>query len=119
LDDLENGNVALPPDADAAGGLKVVPVHDNVDHEVERDWNPRNSGVTNELGVAEQSCGAMMIGVQESCWLAALLQMDVLTEWLLFQKQENSVKQFQILGQVVELFVSNTPQPLINIHNIV
>lgn len=32
LDDLEAGDPLLPPDADAARRLKVVPVHDDVDH---------------------------------------------------------------------------------------
>jgi hypothetical protein len=52
LDDLHDGDVLLPPDADAASGLEVVPVHDDVDHKVERDRNPGNGGVSNELGVA-------------------------------------------------------------------
>lgn len=30
LGDLANGNVLLPPDADASRALEVVPVHDNV-----------------------------------------------------------------------------------------
>lgn len=34
LGDLANGNVLLPPDADASGALEVVPVHDNVDRQV-------------------------------------------------------------------------------------
>jgi len=40
LDDLETGDPLLPPDADAASALEVVPVHDNVDHQVEGNWNP-------------------------------------------------------------------------------
>lgn len=40
LDDLHDGDVLLPPDADAAGTLEVVPVHDNVNTQVKRDWHP-------------------------------------------------------------------------------
>jgi hypothetical protein len=40
LDDLETSDPLLPPDADTAGTLEVVPVHDDVDAEVEGDGNP-------------------------------------------------------------------------------
>lgn len=40
LNDLETGDPFLPPDTDAAGALEVVPVHHNVNHEVESDRNP-------------------------------------------------------------------------------
>ena len=65
LSDLHNSDVLLPPDADASGALEVVPVHDNVNTQVEGNWDPRNSSVSDELGVAEESSGAMVIGVEE------------------------------------------------------
>lgn len=37
---LQACNPLFPPDANASGGLKVVPVHDDVDEEVEGDWDP-------------------------------------------------------------------------------
>lgn len=40
LSDLANGNVLLPPDADASRALEVVPVHDDVDGQVESDDGP-------------------------------------------------------------------------------
>lgn len=40
LENLHDGDVLLPPDADTARRLEVVPVHDDMDHEVESDWNP-------------------------------------------------------------------------------
>jgi hypothetical protein len=40
LDNLKTGNPFLPPDFDASRALEVVPVHDDVNHKVERDWNP-------------------------------------------------------------------------------
>jgi hypothetical protein len=40
LNNLHNSDVLLPPNAHATGALEVVPVHDNMDHQVEGDWNP-------------------------------------------------------------------------------
>jgi hypothetical protein len=40
LGDLANGDVLLPPDADAARALEVVPVHDDVDSQVQGDDGP-------------------------------------------------------------------------------
>ena len=40
LDDLEHGDILFPPDANTAGALEVVPVHDDVYHQVDRDGNP-------------------------------------------------------------------------------
>ena len=52
LGNLANCDVLLPPDANAARALEVVPVHDNVDHQIEGDRNPRDGGQANQLGVA-------------------------------------------------------------------
>ena len=67
LDDLETSDPLLPPDTDAASALEVVPVHDDVDGEVEGDDNPRDRGRADELGVAEEGGCAMVIAVEESC----------------------------------------------------
>ena len=40
LNDLETGDPFFPPDADSAGALKVVPVHDNVHGKIQRDRHP-------------------------------------------------------------------------------
>jgi hypothetical protein len=40
LGDLANGDVLLPPNADASRALEVVPVHDDVDSQVEGDDGP-------------------------------------------------------------------------------
>jgi len=40
LNDLQNSNVLLPPNADATGALEIVPVHDDVNHQVEGDRHP-------------------------------------------------------------------------------
>ena len=40
LDDLETGDPLLPPDANATRTLEVVPVHDNVDRQVQGDGHP-------------------------------------------------------------------------------
>jgi hypothetical protein len=66
LNDLETSDPLLPPDADAARTLEVVPVHNNVDQEVERDRHPRHGRHANELSIAEKSCGTVVVAVQES-----------------------------------------------------
>lgn len=66
LNDLQTSNPFLPPAADATGALEVVPVHDHVDQQVQRDDNPRHSGATEELGVAQNSGSAMVVAVEES-----------------------------------------------------
>lgn len=66
LGNLANGNVLLPPDADSSRALEIVPVHDNVDTQVQGDDRPRDGSMTNQLGVAEESGRAMVVGVEES-----------------------------------------------------
>lgn len=68
LDNLHHSDVLLPPDSDTASALEVVPVHDDVDHEVQGNDDPRNGGVADKLGVAEQSGSAMVVGVKEG-WM--------------------------------------------------
>ena len=67
LDDLKTGDPFLPPDTDATGALEVVPVHDDVDEQIQRDGHPGHRGQADELRVAEQSRGAVVIAVQEGC----------------------------------------------------
>ena len=40
LGDLADRDVLLPPDADAARALEVVPVHDNVNSQVQSNDGP-------------------------------------------------------------------------------
>lgn len=65
MSDLQDGNVALPPDADTTSTLEVVPVHDDVDHQVESNGNPGNSSVTQQLGEAEEGRSTMVVGMEE------------------------------------------------------
>ena len=48
---------------DAACGLEVVEVHDYVDEEVEGDGDPGDGGYADELGVAEEGGGAVVVGM--------------------------------------------------------
>lgn len=66
LSDLANRNILLPPDADAARALEVVPVHDHVNSQVKRDDGPGDGGVADELGVAEHGSRTMVVSVEES-----------------------------------------------------
>ena len=90
LDDLQHGDVFFPPDADAAGGLEVVPVHDDVDGEVEADDDPGDGGVADELGVAEEGGGAVVVGVEEG-------------ERFLLEEEEDGVDELEVFCEVVEL----------------
>lgn len=91
LSDLEDRNVLFPPDADAACGLEVVPVHDHVDKEVEGDGDPGDCGVASELAEAEESGGAVVVRVEEG-------------KGFLLEDEEDSVDEFEVFGQVVELW---------------
>lgn len=73
LGNLANRDVLLPPDANATCALEVVPVHNNVDGQVQGDDGPRNGGVTDELCVAKHSGRAMVVGVEEG-WNCQLLR---------------------------------------------
>ena len=66
LHDLHDSDVLLPPDPDTPSALEVVPVHDDVNHQVKRDDDPGDGGVADELSVAKQSSGAVVVGVEES-----------------------------------------------------
>jgi len=90
LRDLKDGNVLLPPDLDTTSGLEVVPVHNNVNHEVQGDGHPRNRCVAMKLGKAEKSSGAVVVRMQES-------------EGLLLKEEENGVNELEVLREVVQL----------------
>ncbi len=76
--DLQNCDVLFPPDLDAAGGLEIVPVNDDVAEKVEGDGNPGDGGMTEQLRKAEESGRAMVVGVQEG-------------KGLLFEEEEEGV----------------------------
>ena len=65
LDDLKARDPLFPPDANASRRLEVVPVHDNMDKEVDGDDDPGDGSQPNELCVAEKGSCAVVIGVQE------------------------------------------------------
>lgn len=65
LDDLESRDPLLPPNADSAGALEVVPVHDNMHGQVERDRHPRHGRRSNKLRVAQERSSAMVVAVKE------------------------------------------------------
>ena len=67
LDNLETSDPLLPPDADATSTLEVVPVHDNVNSQVQHNGNPGDRGRSNELSVAEESGGTVVVAVEEGC----------------------------------------------------
>lgn len=90
LQDLQHGDVLLPPNTDATSTLEVVPVHHNVNQQVDRNGHPLHGGQTDELGVAKEGGSTMVVRVEEG-------------QGLLLENQENSVQQFNVLVDVVEL----------------
>jgi len=66
LNDLENGDIFLPPDLNASRGLEIVPVHDHMHSQIESDRDPRNWGKPDQLCIAKQCRGTMVIRVKES-----------------------------------------------------
>lgn len=90
LHDLEDGDPFLPPDADAAGALKVVPVHHDMDQEVQGDGHPGDCCVADQLCVAEEGCSAMVVGMEEG-------------ERLLLEDEEDRVEELEVFRQVVQL----------------
>ena len=90
LNDLESRDPLLPPDADAARALEVVPVHDDVDQQVDGDGDPLHSSQTDQLGVAKQGSSTVVVGVEEG-------------KRLLLEEEEDGVQQLEVLGQVVKL----------------
>lgn len=73
LNDLETGDPLLPPDADAARALEVVPVHDDVNSQIKGNGNPGDGGRADQLGVAKKSSGAMVVAVEESCKMSEIV----------------------------------------------
>jgi hypothetical protein len=47
LNDLETSNPFLPPNANAPCALEVIPVHNDMYHEVEGNRNPRDRSKAN------------------------------------------------------------------------
>jgi hypothetical protein len=90
LDDLETGNPLLPPNTDTTSALEVVPVHDDVNEEVQDDGNPRDGSGTDELSVAEKSGSTMVVAVEEG-------------QRLLLEEKEDGVEELEVLGEVVEV----------------
>jgi hypothetical protein len=90
LEDLQHGYVLLPPDTDATGTLEVVPVHDNMDQQVDGDGHPLHGSHTNKLSVAEQGGGTVVVGVEEG-------------QWLLLEDKEDGVNELDVFVEVVEL----------------
>lgn len=117
LDDLKAGNPLLPPAPDTPRALEVIPVHYYVDSQVQGDDHPRHRRATEELGVAENSRGAVVVAVKEGCETNRVSKIwqgntegslvwsfkKKRTQRLLLQEEEDSVEELQILGQVVEL----------------
>jgi hypothetical protein len=90
LDDLKASDPLLPPDANTTSTLEVVPVHHNVNEEVDGDRHPLDSSQTNQLSIAQESGGTVVVGVEEG-------------QRLLLQEEEDGVEELEVLVEVVKL----------------
>lgn len=61
-----------------------------MDQQIKRDWHPRNSGRAEQLGIAEQRGGAMVVRVKKG-------------QRLLLQHKKQGVSELDIFGDVVQL----------------
>ena len=61
-----------------------------MDGEIEGDGDPGDGGVAEELGIAEESGGAVVVGVEEG-------------EGFLFEEEEDGVDEFEVFCQVIQL----------------
>lgn len=90
LHDLEDRDILLPPDPNPASVLEVIPVHHDMDREVQRDGDPGNSGRADELRIAEQRRRAMVVRVQEG-------------KGLLLEHEESGVDELDVFDEIVQL----------------
>jgi hypothetical protein len=90
LDDLQTCDPLFPPDANTPSALEIVPVHDNMDHQVQSDGDPGHRGVANQLAVAQNGRCTVVVAVEEC-------------QGLLLEEQEYGVEEFEVLGQVGQL----------------
>jgi hypothetical protein len=88
LDYLEASDPLLPPDTDPTITLKVVPVHDNVNCQIQRNDSPLNRGMPNQLGIAQDSSRTMVIAVEER-------------QRFLLEEQEYIIEELEVFGQIV------------------
>lgn len=94
MHNLEARNPFLPPNADSACALEIVPVHDDMDKQIQLDHSPLNGRRPDQLGVAKEGSGTMVVSMKES-------------QRLLLEEQEDCVNQFKIFGQVIELHTND------------
>lgn len=90
LENLQHGDVLLPPDANTTGTLEVVPVHHDVDQQVDSDRHPLYGRHTNKLGVAEKGGSTVVVSVKEG-------------QWLLLEDQEDGINELDVFVDVVKL----------------
>lgn len=66
LGNLETSNPLFPGNANSTCTLEIVPVHDNVNEQIQSDRNPRYWSVSDKLGIAQESCCWVVVAMKES-----------------------------------------------------
>lgn len=109
LNNLESGDPFFPPNANSTRALEIVPVHNNVNHEVESNWDPRHRSQSNKLSVTQESSGTVVIAMKESfernisIYTRDGSQRRLRTQWLFLQDEEDGINQFEVFCEVIEL----------------
>lgn len=62
-----------------------------MNQQVDVDHHPLHRGQADQLGIAQKSGGTVVVGVEEG-------------QGLLLEEQEDGIEQFEVFGQVVQLF---------------
>lgn len=92
LDDLHGGQVLLPPYLSSTSSCVVVVIHKDMNAQVERDYNPRHTGLPVELSVAQESSCRVVEDVQKC-------------EGFLLERKEDRVQQLEIFKVIVDNIV--------------
>ena len=103
---LKSCDPFFPPDTNTSRSLEVVPIHDDVDSQVESYRNPRHRGMSDQLSVAEKSRSAVMVAMKKSYLYlihATTSKGSLLTQRLLLQHEEDGVQELEIFRQIIKL----------------
>jgi hypothetical protein len=111
LDDLQLGEVLLPPGRHAKGRDEIVVVHGDVHESVKDASDPLNRDVQMQTPPNEQECRGVVVDVKEDQLFlvtkregeSASNKKGICAYTNLFQNQNNGVKQLVNLGEVKDV----------------
>jgi len=90
LNDLEGREVLFPPDRFFERGHEEIVVHENVNREVEYDWNPLHCTSSSDLSVGEPQSCRVVVPLNEF-------------QFPLSEKEKRRIQQFVVFEDVVDV----------------